>query len=182
MSSFTFSHQIERSLVSTIWHYPRFIDFVHLSLDPDLHFIDQDARIALEMISVVYWETGSVDWTSVGHALAEINAVELCGGLQGLNDIFTDDGHYPEGRSDPEPFVKEYINLMREYAIDRQSGVDTVPIRFTGGKGKIIPNRLAQRDSDPSDTGEAWIRGHRYKIRGWHDGSGLVIKFYPEGR
>ena len=110
------------------------------------------------MISVVYWEVGDVDWASVVHALREINAIEQCGGLDGLNSIFTDGGYYPEGRTDPEPFVREYIRLLSDYAIQRQADPTKAVFRLAGGRGKVRPNKLARRDTDPSDVGEATIR------------------------
>lgn len=177
-----FAPEIERSLVSILWHHPRFIDFVHLSLDSDIHFLDPALRTVLEMLSVVYWQIGALDWASVVHALREINAIDQCGGLDGLNNIYTDNGHYPEGRTDPEPFVREYIQLLSDYAIQRQADPTKAVFRFTGGRGTIVPNRMARRENDPAYVGEAWVRGRRYRIRGWTNDDGLAISFYPEGR
>lgn len=174
--------EIERSIVALCWHHPEFVDFVHLSLDPEIHFLDPALRIVLEMVTVVYWEIGAVDWASVVHAVREVDAIEEVGGLEGLNAVFTDDNHFPEGYQDPEPFVEEYIRLLRDYAEQRQVDPYKTVSRFTGGNGRIVPNKRAHSETDPSDIGEARIRGHRYKIRGWRDGDGLSIKFYSEGR
>jgi hypothetical protein len=155
-----------------------------LSLDPDIHFLDPALRIVLEMLSVVYWQIGALDWASVIQALREVNEIEACGGLEGLNEIYTDGGHYPEGRLPQfaEAFVREYIQLLYDYANQRESDPTKPVYRFTGGKGKLRLNKLARCDSDPSDVGEALICGRRYKILGWCDGNELVIKFYPEAR
>ena len=134
------------------------------------------------MISLVFWEIGGVDWATVVHAVREVDALELCGGRQGLNEVLTDGGYFPWGPREPEPLVQEYIRLLQDYAAQRQAASEKIPIHFTGGKGRIVPNKLARSDRDPSDVGQAWIRGRRYRIRGWRDGDGLDIKFYPEGR
>jgi hypothetical protein len=114
LNACSYSNEIERSLVSILWHHPQYVDFVLLNLDPELHFINPDLRIILEMIAVVWWELGAVDWASVVQAVREVDIIEDVGGLQGLNDVFTDCGHYPEGYPNPEPFVKEYIRLLMD--------------------------------------------------------------------
>lgn len=174
--------EVEQSFVSTLWHHPEFIDVALLSIDPETHILNPVLRTVLEMICVVFWETGITDWALVLQALREIGAVEECGGLQGLNDVYTDNGHFPEGRKYPEPSVREYIRLLWYYQEQREQDPTKPVIRFSGGRGRLVPNRRAHRETDPSDLGEALIGGRRYRIAGWRDGDGLEIKFTPEVR
>ena len=174
--------EIETSMVALLWHHPEFVDFVHLELDVELHFLSPALRIVLEAISVVYWNIGDADWSTVVHAIREMGAIDTCGGVQGLNDIFTDGGRYYDGRTDPQPVVLEYMELLKAYGAQRQEDPTKIIPRFTGGKGRLWPNKTAKRATDPSDLGEAFIRGHRYKIRGWWESDGLSMKFYPEAR
>ena len=183
MSKFHYSHEIEVSMVSMLWHHPEFIDYVHRELDLDLHFNDPSLKVVLEMISVVHWQGSVVNWTTVLQALREVDCVEHCGGLQGLNDIFTDNGHYPEGSGIyAEAIINDYIGLLREYGAARAQRSDEVPIRYAGGNGRITPNKAWRRDQDPTDIGNAYIRGHRYLIRGWFNDEGIDIKLYPQTR
>ena len=135
--------EIERSLVAILWHHPRFVDFVHLNLDPEIHFLDPILRTVLELISVVYWQFGRVDWASVIHALREVDEIEACGGRQGLNDIFTDDGHYPESRGNPNPSLGNTSGFCTLTLFSADKSDPTKPVyQFMGGKRKIRPNKV----------------------------------------
>src|SRR5258708_22587339 len=92
-----FAPEIERALVSTVWHHPEYLELVHRDLDLELHFHEPNLRIVLEMISLVFWEIGGVDWATVVHAVREVDALELCCGRQGLNEVLTAGGYFPWG-------------------------------------------------------------------------------------
>ena len=178
--SWVYAPEIEKSLVSVLWHHPEYIDLVLLSIDPEVHILNPVLRTVLEMVCVVFWNTGTTDWALVVHAPREIDAIKDCGGLEGLNDIYTDGGLFPHGHNYPEPTVTEYMRLLHYYQEQRETDPTKPVIHYTGGRGRIVPNRRHRHDTDPSDLGQARIRGRNYRIVGWRDGEGLAIKFTPE--
>jgi hypothetical protein len=165
----------ERSVASIIWHYPEYLGLVQRELDPQIHFTIPAYRLVLEGIALVDQKCATADWASVLQCICEIpGAFEECGGLQGLNAIFTDDNHYPEGpRADlVERILLDRIRFLKEAAVVR--GVDpSQPVpHYTTGRGFLQKNKLATRPTHPVATGDArcaWC-GRPNALAGWPEG------------
>jgi hypothetical protein len=177
-----YSPQVEQTFVHLLWHHPQYIDLAFRDIDPEIHILTPPLRVVLQMVAIVWWNLGAVDWTSVVHALKEINYLHDVGGLHGLNGIFTDEGRYPEGcPTDPAPFIQEYIGLLRDYEEQRVTFPGKSIYRFTGGRGRLQINTHARRDTHPAYVGRAFIAGRRYLIAGWNNGQQeLGLSFEPE--
>jgi hypothetical protein len=162
--------EIERSFTSTLWHHPEFLDLACRELDFTVHISISPYRKIIEALTIVFGDLGiDLDWTCVVHCVRELGAFDECGGLVGLNEIFTDCGHYPEGRQHPEAVIGEYIRLLKEYAIAR--GVDPLATvrRYTRGRGYLQKNKLATKPTHPTVVGkiERCCCGRRCTIAGW---------------
>ena len=179
----TWEPEIERAIVFAAWRHPEFIDLILVSIDPDLHFLDKTCRVLFEIICTVWWESGATDFALVLKAINEIEFLEDCGGIEGLNDIFTYDGKYPEGFGKfAQASISEYVRLLDYYRQQRDDDPSERVIRYTGGKGRLWLNRSTKNDNSPSHFGEALIRGSRYRIACWPAGDQIELKFTPEGR
>jgi hypothetical protein len=150
--------EIERSLLAILWWLPEFIGLVRRELDPSIHFTLPCHRHILEAISIAYSEIGDVTWETVVQAILEMpGAFDECGGKEGLNEVFTDEGHYPFGPRNPEPIVAEYIRVLKNCAIQR--GIDpTKPVlHYTVARGILQLNKLATKPEHPTITGKIYV-------------------------
>jgi hypothetical protein len=175
-----FAPQVERSFVSTLWHAPQYLDLARHELDFELHISIPPYRKILQALIVVYGDLGlDLDWICVVQCILELGAMEECGGLPGLDEVFTDCGHYPEGRSLPEPTVGEYIRLLKLYAIARGADPYTPVKHYTRGRGFLQKNKLATTPAHPCVIGkiERCCCGKRCTIAGWpgEEGINLVL-------
>jgi hypothetical protein len=174
--------EAERSLVAILWHYPEYLGLVQRELDPNIHFTIPAYRYVLEAIAIVGEKCSAVIWASVLECICEIpRAFEECGGKEGLNTIFTDEGRYPEGpQADlAEPILRDHIRFLKEAAIQR--GVDpTQPVRhYTSGRGYLQKNKLATTDKHPVATGKIACAycGRTSALAGWpEDEDNLNLK------
>ena len=165
-----FAVQIERSLVSVLWHHPQFLDLARHELDFSVHISVPAYRKIIDALIIVYGELGlDLDFPCVTQCIVDMDALEECGGLLGLDQIFTDGGYYPEGRHRPEPIIREYIRVVKEYAVARQVNPFTAVRHFTRGRGFLQRNKMATRPSHPSVIGriERCCCGKRCLLTGW---------------
>jgi hypothetical protein len=179
-----FAPQIERSFTSLLWHAPQYLDMARSQLDFELHISIRAYRKILEAITIVYGDLGiDLDFPCVAKCVAELDAFDECGGLQGLDQVFTDADHYPEGRSRPEPVIREYIRMLKEYAVARKTDPYQVVRRYTCGRGYLQRNKLATKPTHPSVIGkiQRCCCGQRCTIAGWpgEDGN-LNLTLTPE--
>jgi hypothetical protein len=180
------SAQIECSFVSTLWHHPNLLGLARHELDFESHITIRAYRKILQAISVVYGDLGAnLDFPTVVQCITEdMHAFEECGGLLGLDQVFTDGTYYPEGRLRPEPIIREYIRLLREYAIARGTDPLQAIKHYTRGRGHLQRNKLATKPTHPSVVGkiERCCCGRRCLISGWPAGERdtLNLTFTPE--
>jgi hypothetical protein len=178
--SLTLRHtvEVERSVVSICWHYPEYLGVVQQKLNPKTHFTVPAYRIVLEALQLQNEKCGAADWAGVLEVVCELGGLEECGGLEGLNDIFTDHNRNPEGpRADlAEPILSDHVRFLKEAAIQR--GVDpTQPVRhYTSGRGFLQKNKAATKPTHPTAVGEAYVLGHKFKLLGWPAGDGVKLK------
>jgi hypothetical protein len=174
VKTFCFAPEIERSLVSILWQHPQFFELAARELDFAVHITSPPLRRILEALELVINEPGigiDADWPCVVSAIRELCALEECGGLDGLNTVFTDGGFYPSGRHEfrhgAEDILREYIRALKVYAVNRQSLPEERPPAYTGGKGYLKPNKVRRNERSPAFTGMVRVRGVKYRISAW---------------
>jgi len=167
----SWAEEVERALLAILWWHPLLIGLVRRELDPSIHLTLPKHRYILEAIEIAFREIGDVTWETVVQVILEIpKAFDECGGKEGLNEVYTDQGHYPSGPRNPEPIVAEYIRFLKACAIQR--GIDpTKPVlHYTVGWGFLRRNKLAISSQHPVATGNAHFLGHYLRLAGWPDG------------
>ena len=145
---------IERSFASLLWHHPQHIAAARRELDFALHISHPAYRKIIEAIENVYAKIGEADWVCVLHCIREMGASEACGGLEGLNQVFTDGDRYPEGRTHPEPLFYEYLKLLKAHAVQRETDPYQSVRHFTRGHGYLKRNKLATKSTHPPAVGK----------------------------
>jgi hypothetical protein len=162
----------ERSLLAILWHYPEFVSVTQRDLDPAVHFSLRGHRYILEAIDVSYRHLGDVSWGTVVEVICEIpGAFDECGGKPGLNDVFTDEGRYPESVRNPEPIVTEYIRSLKQCAVIRGVDPSQPVLHHTTGRGYLRKNKLATKPEHPQAIGEIYVpMPGTYKLSGWPQG------------
>jgi hypothetical protein len=139
-------------------------------------------RYVLEAIEIAYREIGDVSWATVVRVICEIpGAFGECGAKEGLNEVFTDEGHYPCGDCNPEPILKDHIRFLKACAIQR--GIDpTKPVpHYTVGWGILRRNKLAISSQHPVATGNGNFLGHCLRLAGWpHGDEQMKLRFELE--
>jgi len=118
----SWAEEVERALLAILWWHPLLIGLVRRELDPSIHLTLPKHRYILEAIEIAFREIGDVTWETVVQVILEIpKAFDECGGKEGLNEVYTDQGHYPSGPRNPEPIVAEYIRFLKACAIQQES-------------------------------------------------------------
>jgi len=166
--------ELDEAVVSLCWNQPEpYLAETLRQLDLKTHLSQPHCQHILESIRLCYTELGATDWHTVLCCLSEQGLLKEVGeDKQLLDRIFRNPGY--------GSLFKWYINTLK--AIAQQRAVDPVtPLYlFTGGRGRIVPNRAVRRDSVPTDVGEVRVCGKRYRLAGWRDGEGLDIKLTPQ--
>lgn len=172
-----YAPEVERALVSLLWHQPQQLPHVLQKLSPQ-DFSDWLCRLVIEAIALAYSEQGQVDFTMVVEILRELDQLENCGGLVSLESLYTvwdrlmDERHY-------EPLIDFYVGLLKVYAAQREP--DAVPLTgFTGGSGKIV----RQDQGKANFRGNVRICGKTYSVLGYLEAEPLSpytinLRFYP---
>jgi hypothetical protein len=174
----------ERAIVNILWHYPEFLGLAQRELDPRVHFTLPSCRLVLEAMALANEKCLPVCWQSVLECICEIReAFEECGRREGLSQIFTDDGHYPEGpRANlVEPILRYHIDYLRSAAILR--GIDPAkPLEFFHtGWGHLVRNKLATNPIATGKVGCAYC-GKTNDLAAKLEGENLKLKTTPTRR
>ena len=120
----------------------------------------------------MYQELGVGDWAAVIQVLREQNLLEEVGGLVLLDEVWRREG-LPSA-------LDFYIELLRDYAIQRGINPYEPVFHFTGGRVQLEPNRAWHRAGDPEYVGAARVAGLFYRARGWGQSDHKVeVKLYP---
>jgi hypothetical protein len=177
--------EVERSTTSLVWHHPNLLPLLQQELDLGSHITNPVYRKIIEAVALVYGDEGVANWTFVLTAICEMGVFEQCGAREGLNDVFSDCGRYPEGYSNPEPFLQEYIRLLKEYALARKTDPYKTVRHYTRGHGFLQRNKLATKAEHPTCVGEVRCPrcGGTSKVAGWEaDDDRLNLKLEPAKR
>ena len=163
---------VERAFVALVWHHPQYVALVSRELDFEAHISVPPYRQILKAISIVHGEIGEADFVCVIHCLRELGAFEEAGGIAGLNEIYTDGGRCCEGYRNPEVFFREYLKMIKEYALARRANPYSSVKHYTGGRGFLQRNKLATKPTHPSVIGRITrcCCGKRCTIAGWPTG------------
>jgi hypothetical protein len=159
-ATFVFSGEIEQAFVKSLWHTPSRLEGALAQIDPQVHLTQPHLRLILEAIRISVGEIGDADWVTVISILREQNALEDCGGLDGLNSLWDYDGFTTH-----DQIFGEYIRLLKEYASARRERVPVFP--FTGGKGTLELNKAKRRETDCDYLGQIRVLGRPYTARAW---------------
>jgi hypothetical protein len=168
------AYDVERAFVALLWHSPDLIDTARQELDFDLCIVTPAFRTILQALLIVHGEIAETDFVCVLHCIREMGTLEEAGGLEGLNDVFTDIGHYPEGRRKPDVIYREYVRLLKAYALIRAKNPYETLRHYTRGRGFLVRNKFATRPEHPCVVGKIprCGCGKRCVIAGWPDGEG----------
>jgi hypothetical protein len=168
--------EIELALVSAVWHHPEYVGLIQQELVLDVHLTLPCNRRVLESISILINDHDPITFETVVAVICELpGAFGECGGKEGLNGIFADEGRCPYGLREPEPFIKYYIGFLKDAALHR--GVDpTKPLlRKTNAHGVLQLNKLATKPEHPTITGKIYVPvPGTYSLAGWPRGESQV--------
>jgi hypothetical protein len=167
-----FAPEIELATVSILWHEPdRLPEFLR-TIDLALHFQQPHLRIIIEAISLSYAELAVSDFATVVQTVRELGGFAECGGLEGLNQVYS--AHEPVQAIDPEyaailkqqidVIFADYLDLLGRYAITRQLDPPRPVYRFSSGRGTAYRNKVKRARRDPDFRGEAIVRGRHYAL------------------
>lgn len=173
--TFVFAPEIETAFVSICFHQPERCGAAYRELDPQVHFIQPHLRHILEAIDLAYRELGVADWPSVIQVLREQGRLEACGGLDGVNAVYI--AHTPTpvtGR-----IFDHYLDMLKDYAINRSADPPQNTYRFTGGSLALYPNKNQRKPTDPDFLGDGKIAGRQYRAAVWKSGETYQLKVIP---
>jgi hypothetical protein len=173
----TWALEIETAAVSTLWQEPVRCSSFLREIDPLVHLTQPHLRLILEAVNLAYGELGDADFATVVQVVREIGAFEEVGGLDGLNAVYSNAEHTPDA------LFAHYVETLKIYAAARNADPPRRPVtRFTGGKASLYLNKAKRRPNDPDYLGEARIRGHGYRLRGWlcEDREAVNITLEPQ--
>jgi DnaB-like helicase N terminal domain len=155
-----YAAEVEAALLPLLWHEPDLLGTTLRRLDPATHFVSPAHRWILEAIGIVYGDQGCCDFALVVQVLRELGRLEDCGGLEGLNALYSQNWGYCS-------LLPEYVAILKEYATQR--GVDPCrPVyHYASGSGNLGPNKLKTEQKHPTYTGSMKLCGRRYELHGW---------------
>lgn len=174
--TFVYAPEIETAFVSICFHQPERCGVAYRELDPQVHFIQPHLRHILEAIDLAYRELGMADWPSVIQVLREQNRLEACGGLDGINQVYI--AHTPTpvtGR-----IFDHYLDLLKDYAVNRKLDPPQKTYKFTDGKGTVVPNKVKRKETDPDELGQAFVAGKAYSVKVWRSPEFTNFRLYPK--
>lgn len=179
--TFVFAPEIEEQLCSICFYNPQRIALVRRELDLEVHIIQAHVRHIIEATELVYGELNATDFPSVIQALREMGKLELCGGAQGVNDVF-EKWRYGVPTSDiEEKIFWHYIDTLKRYALNRAEIPPKPVYRFSDGKGTVFPVKVRRSLQTPDFEGVVSIGGKLYAAQLWFstDGNYINLKFRP---
>lgn len=174
--TFVFAPEIETAFVSICFHQPERCGAAYRELDPQVHFIQPHLRHILEAIDLAYRELGVADWPSVIQVLREQGRLEDCGGLDGVNAVYAT--HIPTPVTGQ--IFDHYLDLLKDYAVNRKLDPPQKTFRFTGGHGTLAKNKLKTKETEPDLVGYSKVAGRWYKAAGWFRGDSVEFSLVPD--
>jgi hypothetical protein len=176
-----FAREIEASFVCLLWRHPEYLGEALRAINPAIHISQPHLRLILNAVNDVHSYENTADFALVATYLRQSGDFGEVGGLQGLNDAYTDSGRQPCGWREPEPIFKYYLELLLSYADARLSGDPLqIPVHLAGGWGRLVPNPVRRREASPVAIGRVMVAGKRYKASAWREAAELRLKFVPE--
>jgi hypothetical protein len=178
--TFYYAVEIEASIVSECWHCPERLSVIYRELDPQVHFTQPHLRWILEALDLAYRQLGTVNFETAVQVLREMNRLEDCGGLDGVNQVYklAELGRDPV--RDQKIFDSE-LAMLKAYAINRATEPPRAPDFFTSSKATLYLNKVKRSDSVPDYLGELQFKGRRYSVKIWRslDGEFLNLSLQP---
>jgi hypothetical protein len=162
--TFVYAPEIEDQTIAILWHQPDRLPGFLRSFDPAVHFAQPHARIILEALNIARGESGFVDWPIGVEVLREMGKLDQCGGLEGLNRIYS---MYTPGAPFTDDIFAEYLRLLSLYATHRATEPGAPFYLFTGGRATLCLNKAKGLPNQPDYIGKGKIRGQSYRLRGW---------------
>jgi len=175
--TFYFAPEIENQLLSICWHNPERIATIQKELDPTVHLSQPHLRHILEALSVAYRELGCVDFTVVVQVLRELDRLEDCGGLPGVNFVYALALHAYQERAHQQALFDHYLQMLKSYALARQAKPPLRVYRFLELKGTLQANKTKHWVADPDFVGEARGNGRLYDATAWTSSEGTYLNF-----
>ncbi len=176
--TFNFAPEIEDATISIIWHEPeRLAEFLR-HFDPDVHLAQAHCRIILEAVILAFGELGASDFPTVMQVVRELDRLEECGNVEGLNRVYSCvEANLPN----TDKIYAHYLDMLRIYARHRKTQHQGNMCLFTGGRALVKRNSLKSKPYEPDYVGDARVRGRNYSIRGWDAGSdeGVTLTLEP---
>jgi hypothetical protein len=173
-----FAHQIEQALVAAVFRVPERISAVKQQLDAERCITDPVLRHIFEAIELAYAHHGDADFATVTQILGEFDQLEACGGVEHLNELFS---QYAWGFSSPEAakkIIAHYIEMLRAYALARKD--DAPAVKFARGQIQLKPNKPKRSPSAPDYIGKANVAGRLYWAAAWKSEQGISITLMPQ--
>jgi hypothetical protein len=173
-----YAAEIERAMVSLLWHEPERCSQFFQQLDPALHLREPRSRIIAKAINLAFGELGTTDWATVIQVVRELGQYEECGGAEGLNEIYVAKA-FRSSKEASDLLFAHYMEMLKTYAKARASKEDFPVARFVGGSGQLSPNKNKRYDSNPDFLGTIKITGHLYRAAAWLGTDGIRLKLLP---
>jgi hypothetical protein len=173
--TFLFSTEIEASLVSILWRHPEFLPEFLKQCDPRIHLCQTHCQIITEAINLVDARVGATDFATVTQAVREMGRFDECGGLVGLNDVYS--AHEPTKHT--QALFKHYVEALKTYAENRSKEPPKPTFVYIGGRGTLDPNHNRHSDKSPTHTGIAKIRGFTYNVTAYQNAKFTNLRFEP---
>jgi hypothetical protein len=174
--TFLFAPEIEQSLVSMCWHEPERVALVYRELNPAVHLVQPHLRMVLEAINIAYGQLGCADWATVVQVVRESGQFEECGGLEGLNALY-DCRAYGRDLARDQVIFDDYVQMLKEYALNRAQEPPRPADYFTGGKGTLYPNKVRKSPQSADFIGTAVVAGKHYEVQLWVTTDGSFVNF-----
>ena len=170
--TFVYALEIEQALVSVLWRKVTLMECFLARCDPMVHLSQPKLRIIVRAIQLAYGELGadlnceinplegSSDWPVVVTVVRELGGFDECGGLAGLNEVYS--AHEPTPYS--SQIFGDYLRLVCDYALARQEQSAPRVCVFSGGRGTLYLNKAKKARARDDFKGEAIVQGARYQV------------------
>lgn len=177
-ATFFFAPEIELSTVSILWHQPHRLGGFLRDLDPLVHLAQPYLRKIVEALLIAWGELGpDLDWATVVQIIRELGAFEQCGGIQGLDEVYSAAQYGFEDQARSDKIFGHYVQMLRTYAQNREADPPRVPDYFTRGVINLYPNENKKGAGAPDAIGEGKIAGKLYRATASPQSDGTGRKF-----
>ena len=169
-----FAPEIEQAAVSILWHEPNRVTGFLRELDPALHLVQPHLRRIVEAVNLAWAELNVADWATVIQVVRELGAYDDCGGLEGLNSVYSI-AEYRCDKQKTDVIFTHYVDMLKSYAAAR---IDRIPIPqtpFTGTRATLSLNKVRRSAFDPDFIGRLRIAGVFYQAKIWKATNGEFL-------